>query len=391
MTVGAVIFTLAAAVQADAPDTPPIVSDPSPVKVVDALPIPNNGHVYYGHPCGQPIILYLDRPLPNGATITGQWVSDTSGKTPVPVPGKSVILPGNKVVAFVPTGNSFKAWGEDEDTPPPFRIDFTPENTGLANLAPYHASFTTSTAKASADCGPWVISTSPQESFIDVGFDTDITVRWSDALDPATVIPANVRLVPDGGEPAACSLDFDYGKDFNRLRIVPTKPMVPATRYTVTLGTGFRNLTGKPHAQPVSWSFTTRPLRSVPIPGAGPYVVAVSPPDFSFNIPAPASISIVFSEDMDPATLTAENIHLDEGNSWDVATSLKYTAATRTLLLVTAVPFPPATYHKLTLDLAHIFSLATETSGKRKAMQANGTFVFSTESSREKLRRSEGQ
>ena len=39
----------------------------------------------------------------------------------------------------------------------------------------------------------------------------------------------------------------------------------------------------------------------------------------------------------------------------------------------------------------HIFNLATESSGKGKAMQANATFVFSTERSREKLRRSEDQ
>jgi len=293
--------------------------------------------VYLGHSCGQPVILYLNQPLPATASFTSSWLNDLNGESPVPAAGTTTVLPGRQAIAFPPTGNSFVPWAEDQEAPPVYEIDFTSTGTGLTHLMPLHKFFTITTADGSLDCGPWIGITAPGSDFIDTACDTTLTAKWSEALDPATVIPANATLVPDGGNPVAISLDFDYGKDVNQLRITPAQALAPATRYTVTLGTGFQNLTGKPHAQPVSWSFTTRPERPVPVVGAGPYVVAVSPPDFSFGIAPPESDSITFSEDMDPATLSADSIHLRVGNGADLPGTLTYDAASYTLVFLGGV------------------------------------------------------
>ena len=350
-----------------------------PLEVVASMPNFQPGSdAYFGHSCSQPVILYLNQPLAATTSFTSSWLNDLNGEFPVPAAGTTTILPGRQAIAFAPTGNSFVPWAEDQEAPPVYEIDFTTASTGLTHLMPFHKFFTTTTADGSLDCGPWIDTTAPGSDFIDTACDTTLTAKWSEALDPTTVIPANAALVPDGGNPVAISVDFDYGKDVNLLRITPVQALAPATRYTVTLGTGFQNLTDKAHAQPVSWSFTTRPERPTPVVGAGPYVVAVSPPDFSFGIAPPDSVSITFSEDMDPATLSADSIHLRAGNGADLPGTFTYNAATHTLIFQPAAPFPFSAYHALTLDLARVFNNATEESGGRKALQAAGTFVFST-------------
>ncbi|MCF7676438.1 MAG: Ig-like domain-containing protein, partial [Akkermansiaceae bacterium] len=350
-----------------------------PIKVTASVPVFQPGDdAYLGHSCGQPVILHLNQPLPTTATITNPWIIDLNGGNPVPVAGTTTILPGRQAIAFTPTGNSFTPWPENQESPPVYEIDFTIATTGLSHLLPFHKTFTTTTADGSLDCGPWIGVTSPASDFIDVACDTIPTVNWSEPLDPATVIPANASLVPDGGSPVAISVDFDYGVDVNQLRITPALALVPATRYTVTIGTGFQNLTGKSHAQAVSWSFTTRPERSTPVVGAGPCVVAVSPSDFSFGIAPPDSVSITFSEDMDPSTLNAESIHLRAGNGADLPGTFTYAAATHTLTFQPTAALPFSAYHSLVLDLERIFNNATVESGDRKALQAADSFVFST-------------
>ena len=350
-----------------------------PIKVIASLPIFQPGNdAYLGHPCGQPVILYLNQPLPSTATITSPWVIDVNGEEPVPVAGTTTILPGRQAIAFAPTGNSFTPWAEDQESPPVYEIDFTTATTGLTHLMPFDKYFTTTTADGSLDCGPWISITSPASDFIDTACDTILTAKWSEALNPATIIPANASLVPDGGTPVAISVEFDYGKDVNLLRIIPAETLTPSTRYTVTLGAAFQNLTAKYHAQPVSWSFTTRPERPPPVVGAGPYVVAVSPSDFSFGIAPPNSVSVTFSEDMDPATLSSESIHLRAGNGADLPGTFTYNTATYTLVFQPTTTFPFSTYYTLILDLERIFNSATEESGDRKALQAASTFVYST-------------
>lgn len=357
--------------------TSPLDPASIPLKVVAAIPQFVPGICYNGYPSGQPVILYLNRPIPAAATITGAWVGDTSGGSAVPVSGTTTILPGRQAVAFAPTG-SFTAWDGSTTPRPSYQIDFTTETTALPNLLPYHASFTTaSIMQTSSDSGLWVSSTSPGDGYVDTSCGITITARWSAPLNPATVDPANVSFVTSNGSPVAFSIGFDYGKDMNRLSITPSQALAPATKYTVTLGTGFQNLSGIALARPVSWSFTTRPERPVPV-GDGPYVTDVTPPDFSFNIAPPDSVSVTFSEDMDPDTLTADNIHLQADGGPDLPGTLTYDEELHKLAFTPTETLKYSTYYQLTLDSVSLFNDATVESGNRIPLQGNNTFVFST-------------
>ncbi len=331
---------------------------------------------YPGYPCGQPVILYLNQALPASTSITGSWISDTSSGAPVPATGTTIILPGRRAIAFVPSGNSFTPWPDDDSPTPSYQIDFTAETAGLAHILPFHNKFTTTTAAGSIDGGPSFGITSPGRDYIDAACDTTITAQWSEPLAPATVIPANVSLVTAAGNAVACAVSFDYGKDVNLLRITPAVALAPATQYTVTLGTGFQNLTAKAHAQAVSWSFTTRPVRVPPSTGAGPYVASVFPGDYAYGIAPPSGVTLTFSEAMDSTTLTADHIHLRGGNGPDLPGTFTYSANTLSLLFQPDTPLVAGTYYALTLDLPNI--LNSPASGSAVPMQGNNTFVFAT-------------
>jgi hypothetical protein len=186
--------------------TSPLDPASCPFKVVAALPqfdLTQGYLAYYGQPCGQPVILYLNKELPAGITLTTPWLNDLTGEIPAPAAGSTVILPGRKAVAFIPAGNSFTPWLEEEQSAPLYQIDFTTATTGLDHVVPLCADFTITTAAGSVGYGPWVGTTAPGRDFIDTALTATLTARWSEALDPATVIPANVSLIPDGGAPVA--------------------------------------------------------------------------------------------------------------------------------------------------------------------------------------------
>ena len=149
-----------------------------------------------------------------------------------------------------------------------------------------NGTFTIASPEGSADHGPWTAAVSPGRDYIDADPSQLIRVIWNEPLDPATVIPGNLSLVAEDETVISTTVAFDYDRNANLMTITPGQSLAAATRYTVTLGSGFRNLTGKPQSAPHAWSFTTRPVRPAPN-GIGPYVTAISPPDFTFGIAPP--------------------------------------------------------------------------------------------------------
>lgn len=360
--------------------TSPVDPTSFPVQVVASYPqnLALEGYAT-GQSASQPVILYLNQALPASVvSIPSSWLTHLPDDySQDPGSGTTVILPGRRAVAFIPTGNSLIPWPEDGDDyyPPLYQISFNQATTGIPHLLALEGYFSTTTAAGSVDSGPWIGTTVPGQDYIDAPPDVVISAQWSEPLDPATIVPSNASLQDADGNPVAFTLAFDYTYGVNKLLITPDQPLAPAAIYTVTLGTGFTNLTGKAHLQPVSWSFTTRPIRPTPA-GPGPFVTAVSPADFSFGIAPPTEMSITFSEAMDATTLTADNVHLQAGLGPDLAGTFTYDNSTRTLTILPATPFPSSTYFTLTFDSQNITNQPA--TGTPLTLQGNTNFVSST-------------
>src|SRR6185369_5673074 len=99
--------------------------------------------------------------------------------------------------------------------------------------------------------------------------------------------------------------------------------LIPGTLYTATLSTGIRDLNGLALASDYSWSFTSGGSTDT----SKPTVSSSSPADDATGVPVTSKISVSFSEPMDPASIDAANITLQQGTT-TVAGTLSYANGT---------------------------------------------------------------
>ena len=332
-----------------------------------------------GHPRDGAIVVYLNRPLPTSVVNvpanfvrrlyhTVEDVLDFANAAP----GTTMILPGRKAVAFLPS--PALAAGSNHTYVNNYKIDFTTSVTSIATLVPWHSEF--STVDTFDVVGSWVKMVRPGETAIEVATDFAPVIDWSQPLHPSTLVSGNVTVVEQvSGKPVAVTVAFDY--DTNRMTLQHATPFLPDTAYTVTLGTGFTNLIGKPLLNAFTWSFRTRPPRPAPVAGQGPYVTAVTPGDFATAVDAvnTTQITLTFNEAMDDSTLTAATVHLHQhAASTDVGGAFAYNSATKTLTFTPDASLDFATRYELTLDFSSILSSASTP----QPLQGQMEFVFTT-------------
>jgi hypothetical protein len=88
---------------------------------------------------------------------------------------------------------------------------------------------------------PTVVSVSPEDQAVDVEPGTEIVIEFSEALDPASVVAANIQLL-DGDEPVAGELSYEGTKVVFR----PRYPLGLLAHYDVTVSTGVTDADGAP-------------------------------------------------------------------------------------------------------------------------------------------------
>jgi methionine-rich copper-binding protein CopC len=119
----------------------------------------------------------------------------------------------------------------------------------VENIAPDPAADTTA---------PQVTDRTPAPDATGVAVGADVTVDFSEALDPGTVDAASVQIAPQGGSALAATRTLS-GAD-TTLTIDPDADLAPDTTYDVTLTGAITDVAGNPlDSAPVTWSFTTAP------------------------------------------------------------------------------------------------------------------------------------
>lgn len=122
-----------------------------------------------------------------------------------------------------------------------------------------YAVFTASTGSYRVTYGadtvpPTVSSVTPANGATGVSVAGTVEVRFSEPLDPATAIPANVQL--SAGQ-TAVPMTVTYVPQTNSVRIAPTGALAPFTAYDVRIGTGLTDAAGVGLAAAFSSTFTT--------------------------------------------------------------------------------------------------------------------------------------
>ena len=328
------------------------------------------------------VLIYMTAPLPSTMTsVQSSFITrilDDTGNNTLnePVTGRTLILPGRQVVAFIPQQGF--AQGANNTYNNNYALDFTTATTGIPHLMPWHQQFST-VKEVSDTVGPWVQQVLPGENYVNVDPNFIPTVRWSQPLDPATVLASNVSWVnSDTGVAVDFTLGFEYlnntNQQTNTMTVVPAAALAPDSPYTITFGTGLQNLTGKPLQNAFVWNFRTRPIRAQPLAGQGPYVQDIYPADFSTGVNLSNQITIYFSEAMDVSTLTASTVVLQSSDGTMVPCDVSCHSSGYSLIMTPTALLDSATQYVVTLSMSEIQSAAATP----KTLQGNATFTFTT-------------
>ncbi|MGM0407793.1 MAG: Ig-like domain-containing protein, partial [Bacteroidota bacterium] len=139
---------------------------------------------------------------------------------------------------------------------------------------------------------PTILVTDPQHNDIDVPIDKTITVKFSEPMDSLTIDETSFTLY-EGSNPVTGSISYaDSVASFN-----PDADLLPGTTYTATISTGVENEAGIALENDSVWEFTT-------FAALAPTVVSNDPVDLETDVALDKVISVTFSEEMDPLTIT---------------------------------------------------------------------------------------
>ena len=204
---------------------------------------------------------------------------------------------------------------------------------------------------------PAVNSTDPSNSAISIPINTTVSAIFSEDIDPST-IDVTTFTVNNG---VSGVVSYDVGT--KTATITPSANLAYSTTYTATLTIGITDLALNPLQTPYSWSFTTGAAPDT----TPPTVDSTSPADNETDVPLDSFISVIFSEDMDPATIDSNSLHLDNG----VTSTVSYDAGTRTATLTPSANLDEETTYTLTVTTG-VQDVAGNT------LQADAIFSFTT-------------
>lgn len=271
-----------------------------------------------------------------GATVPGQLTYDASTRTATFRPTSALSQTG-----YTFTVNGVKDTGGNL-MPAPFVLTFTVDTTA-----------------------PTVTSVVPTGS--NVATNTTVQVTFSEAMDSATFLPANVFLKNTGtGVVVAASLA--YNKATNVLTLTPSGPLSNATNYTLTVTTGVKDVAGNALAAQFISNFTTVALADT----TAPTITSRSPTPGATDVAIATTVIVTFSEAMNQATIVGTtNIRLapDSAPGSTVAATLSYNSATNAATLTPTAPLLNNVTYRVTVTTG-----VTDVAGNALASQTTWTF-----------------
>jgi hypothetical protein len=211
---------------------------------------------------------------------------------------------------------------------------------GVTLGSPFVWSF--STALTPDTTAPFVIFTNPRDGETGVAINRKIVATFNEAMDPATMIGANVAVVGPAGTVGGA---VTYAAVSFAATFAPTANLAASTTYTVTLKgvNGVKDLAGNYMVQDYVWSFTTAAAPDL----TAPEISLTNPADLAIDVPVNKQISATFTKPMDPLTISTSTFTLTDGVNpvtgtvtYDVPTNIA-TFAPQGLLA------PSTTYHAL--------------------------------------------
>lgn len=155
---------------------------------------------------------------------------------------------------------------------------------------------------------PTVTPVAPLPNAVGVPINTRaITAAFVKAMNPATLTNQNFRLACPTGNPITGTVTYLSTSRVATLTLPTSSSLPPSTVCTVTLTTGVRDTAGIPLASNVEWRFTT----GLSLDTTPPTASTPIPLDHAIGVPVNTPVTAIFSEAVDPLTLTAASFLLE--------------------------------------------------------------------------------
>ncbi|HEX7965294.1 MAG TPA: Ig-like domain-containing protein [Gammaproteobacteria bacterium] len=180
----------------------------------------------------------------------------------------------------------------------------------------YHGVFTTGTTLGAA--APQVVLNSPMDQDTGVSLGTAIAVYFDQAMDTRSINSANIAVFAPTGE----QLDGTVTYAGTTAVFTPATALLPQSVYTVRVAAAVSSAGGAQMGSDYFFSFTTGSFSL----GASlaPTVMFSDPAPYATGVAPNTKISIAFSEEMDPTTLTTDTIRVTDQDGNAVAGTVSY-------------------------------------------------------------------
>jgi len=190
-------------------------------------------------------------------------------------------------------------------------------------------------------------------------------VKFSEPMDASTIAgTTNIKLAPTANLASPVAATVTYDASTNSAILTPTAPLASGTSYTVTVTTGVKDVAGNQLAAQSTSKFTTI------ADTIAPTVISTSPKNDT-TVAAPATITVTFSEDMNPTSVITSTSVKKTSDSSPVAGIVSYNAATMTAIFTPTVPLANGTGYTVTVTTG-----AKDLAGN--GLTGNFTFSFTT-------------
>lgn len=169
---------------------------------------------------------------------------------------------------------------------------------------------------------PVISSTSPLANAVNITKGNSVSIVFNEPMNPATINVTTFTLVK--GTTAVAGV-VSYAD--NTATFTATESFESNTAYTARITTGAQDLAGNGLAADTEWSFTTTDF-------AAPFINSTAPFSDATGVARNKTVSVVFNEPMNPATISAATFQLKNGTT-SVPGVVAYSGTTATFTSTT--------------------------------------------------------
>jgi O-glycosyl hydrolase len=218
------------------------------------------------------------------------------------------------------------------------------------------------TSNCNTTSPPSVSAVTPTNTSTGIAITSAVTATFSEPMNASTISGSTFTLVPQGGSAVAATVS--YNASGNVATLTPTASLANGTIYTATITTGVMSSSGSALASSYSWTFTT-----VALPA--PTVTSVTPVNATNGVAITTTATAIFSEGMNPATITGSTFTLTPQGGSAVAATVSYDISNLTATLTPTAPLVNGTTYTATITTG-------VTSSGGSALASNYTWSFTT-------------